>query len=504
MLGAGTKHSPLPANLNHLILESDFTETEAKKLVAWMKLSLPGDYPSGSFVISKPADEIANSDDSTQKEPRIIHPSAPNPATSGYRVNVHDTHTHLEVNNFRVIAGVRSSVSQEFEKKQGKPVVVWQPHTLREGKDGVLDWPMEKAYEEMGLRVEADGYEPQFLTWVEKKNGAQDIVFNLKPAEAYSVQVVKPDGKPAAGASVALAMVQRDVRVAGGRIVQPDPAQVKSASDQWRLPRMFTVDGAGKLQLPPENDPSAAVLICHEDGVLDISLRELRGTHEVKLKPWGKIEGRVQWGKIVRANRRVTLSADHGDAYGYPGIVAQYEETKADQNGAFVFDRIIPGMSQVSCPIQAKGDKESGITEINLSGQLTHADVKSGPAGTVVIIGGQGRTVRGKLKGRDEWAGVILHLRPTAPHVGFPSDEELWNAWSELQKSELGPMFFKGGLNVNADGTFEIPAVLPGSYQLFFSRNNGNDQVATGQIQVDPEIPGIEAVPLELGEMKAK
>ena len=285
--------------------------------------------------------------------------------------------------------------------------------------------------------------------------------------------------------------------------MQLDTAQVKSASDQWRLPRMFTVDGSGKLQLPPENDPTAAVLICHEDGVLDLSLRELQGTHKVQLKPWGKIEGRVQWGKVVGANQRVTLSADHGDAYGYPGIVAQYEETKTDKDGAFIFDRVFPGMCQLSCPIQAKEPKEGGITEINLSGQLTHADVKPGPAGTSVIIGGQGRTVKGKLTGRDEWAGVIMHLRPTAPHVGFPGDEELWNAWGELQKSGLGPLFFKGGFKVNADGTFEIPAVLPGSYQLFFSRNQGNDQIANGRFHVDPEIPGGEAMPVELGEIKA-
>ena len=60
---------------------------------------------------------------------------------------------------FRVIAGVSSGgVASEFEKRTGKTVINWQPHTCRIGKDGDYVWPLDKAYAEMALRVEADGY----------------------------------------------------------------------------------------------------------------------------------------------------------------------------------------------------------------------------------------------------------------------------------------------------------------------------------------------------------
>ena len=82
--------------------------------------------------------------------------------TTGIRISVLNAKGDRGIPEFRVIAGVSSGgVASEFEKRTGQTVINWQPHTCRIGKEGDYVWPLAKAYAEMALRVEADGYQPQ-------------------------------------------------------------------------------------------------------------------------------------------------------------------------------------------------------------------------------------------------------------------------------------------------------------------------------------------------------
>ena len=101
--------------------------------------------------------------------------------------------------------------AEEFEKRTGRTVINWQPHTCGIGKDGDYVWPLAKAYDEMAIRVEADGYQPQIFTGIKKANGAQHIVFLLTEDKGVAGRVLTPDGKPAAGATVAVALAQKDI-----------------------------------------------------------------------------------------------------------------------------------------------------------------------------------------------------------------------------------------------------------------------------------------------------
>jgi hypothetical protein len=181
-------------------------------------------------------------------------------------------------------------------------------------------------------------------------------------------------------------------------------------------------------------------------------------------------------------------------------VIAQYEKTITAEDGTFVFGRILPGSVQLSCPIPATPGNQSGISEINLSALTTHLAAQ--PGANRALLGGQGRTVRGRLVGRADWAGVTFHFHPTAPHIGFPGDDEMWKGWSALQKSPAGPLFFRKGLIVNPDGTFEIPAVLPGEYQIFFTR--AGERAAGGKFVVPPETPGTKPDPQEIGEFRSQ
>jgi hypothetical protein len=414
---------------------------------------------------------------------------------NGIHVAVLDATGRNPIKAFQVIAGVRSQAGGG----KAKEVVNWQPHTLRQGRDGGLVWPLDRAYDEMALRVEADGYAPQVLAWLKKSQGPQKVVFELVADKGTTGRALTPDGNPAAGATVALAMVQRDAVIENGKLRHADAPEPERPSDRWRWPRLVRADAQGRFQLPSESDPTAAVLIVHESGVRELALADFKQKPELAIQPWGRIEGKVQWGNIVDSNRTVTLSI-HRDTYGYPGVIAQSGKTTTAGDGTFIFERVLPGAAQISCPIAATPGNQSGIGEVSLFPLITHLTVQ--PGTNRALLGGQGRTIRGRLVGRAEWADVTFHFHPTAPHIGLPDDDEMGKGWGALLKSPAGPLFFRKGLKVNPDGTFEIPGVLPGEYQIFFTR--AGERAAGGKFLVPPETPGVKRDPQDIGEFRSQ
>jgi hypothetical protein len=403
---------------------------------------------------------------------------------------------------FLVLAGIEAgSTSAEFEKRTGQTVVNWQPHTVRVAKGGEYAWPLDRAYDIMYLRLEAEGYQPQIAGPVKKADGPQLVEFRLEPDPQVGGRILTPERKPAVGATVALALVQKDAALEDGRLrgaMEPLP---EKPSDRWRRPLVVKTDAEGRVKLPTEPGP-AAVLVLHDSGVKELSFASFRKSPEVILDRWGKIEGRVLWKDKPAVGDEVTLSV-HRDEYGYPGMIASYGTTKTDDDGRFAFERALPGLTQISLPAKPASADAGGITSVILNTQFIHADVKAG-APTRVVIGGQGRRVRGKLSGRDSWKGVTVRLHPTAPHVGFPGDDLAWKAFGELQKSPAGPLLFRDKLPVKADGTFEIPDMLPGDYQLFVSVPDVENYAAYKQISIEREMIGANAATLDLGEIKVK
>ena len=266
-------------------------------------------------------------------------------------------------------------------------------------------------------------------------------------------------------------------------------------------PRIESADDAGKFTLPAEIDPTAVMLIYHQDGVLEIPYAKWRENPNVTLQPWGRIHGHVQWGDKVGAGETIDLSVNHGDAYGYPDIISQSDSTTTDAEGNFTFERVLPGIAQLSIPFKTKDAKGAEFTTYQ-DGMTIHADVKAPQS--EVSMGGVGRLVKGQLTGRDNWDGVTFHFHPTAPHIGFPGDETMWQAWHDFQKSPKGPVFFRNGLKVNVDGSFAIPGILPGRYQIFFSKEGEKSHVANSQFTVESEKPNAKPETQILPEIKAK
>ena len=440
--------------------------------------------------------EAAIADPPAPAAPVAVPVTTPVPPTKSIHVNVMDATGKNPIKEFRVVAGVKSSLGGPGIKE----IINWQPHTLRSGTDGALSWPLAKAYDSMALRVEADGYAPQTFAWLDKKK-PHDVAFRLTEDRGITARVLLPDGKPAAGATVALAMVQREATLEHGMLRHADDPLPEKDSERWRWPRFVKADAEGRFQLPAENDPTAAVLMVHERGIRETTLAELKPDMDVKLQAWARLAGRVQWGRVPGTNRHVRLSA-HRDTYGYPGVIAQSERTTTDADGRFTMERVLPGVVQLSCPIPATSGNPSGLTEINLPGMTTQLTVQ--PGNNSALLGGQGRVVNGRLVGRESWSDVTFHFHPTAPRIGFAGDHEIWSAWRHLESSSVGPVFFRKDLKVSPDGSFEIPDVLPGSYQIFFSRAGEKGFVATSSFIVPEETPGTKPEPQSVGDFQSR
>ncbi|MBC7851884.1 MAG: hypothetical protein IAF94_00465, partial [Pirellulaceae bacterium] len=416
---------------------------------------------------------------------------------SGIRLSVLNAKGDKGIPEFRVIAGVGSgSVTSEFEKRTGKAVINWQPHTCRIGREGDYVWPLAKAYDEMALRVEADGYQTQVITGVKKAKGVQHIVFQLAEDKGVAGRVLTPAGKPVAGATVGLALPQKDVAWEEGKLRGADDPLPEKPGDRWRRPLFVKTDAEGRFRLPTETEP-AAVLIVHESGVRELAYDAWQKSPEVTLQPWGKITGQVLWGTKPGADEEVSLIA-HRHEHGYPGMVASYARTKTDKQGRFTFDRALPGLTQISRPIIPAGSPDTSAAILN--GMFQHVKVAAGDS-TKMVLGGQGRKVTGKFVGLDSWEGATYHFHPEAPHIGFGGDDVSWKAFSQLKESPAGPLLFRDKQPINKDGTFTIENMLPGNYQIFVRAPGFKNIAASSRIVVEPEVPDQKPADLDAGEV---
>jgi beta-lactamase regulating signal transducer with metallopeptidase domain/biopolymer transport protein ExbD len=437
----------------------------------------------------------------SEGELKLEPPAGAPPLENGYRLQVSGLTAGREptlLRKFRVIAGVPSGVSTDFEKTSGEKVYAWQPHTLRVGKDGTILWPMDKAYDQMVLRVEADGYIAESSRLLKKTDGPALLGFTLRPDPGMKGRVLLPNGQPAAGATVALGMTMRDLVIDNGKLRHLGEPPAAALGDEWRKPIFVTTATDGSFTLPTELEPTAAVLIVHDGGVREMSCAKFRGAPEIKLAAWGKIEGRVQWGDVSGANADVELTTFRDD-YGYPGIVAQYHKTKADAQGRFTFEKVLPGRSQFSCPIIFNPPR-NGVTSVSLAGRMAHYTVRAGEP-TRVIIGGDGRTVLGRLTGLASWEGVTLHLSLAAPPFSGGNDAT-WAAYNEFQNSPSGAAFNRGGFKPAADGTFKIPTVLPGDYTLLIALPDDKGSGGFRKLNLKPEDGHGPPAAEDVGEIK--
>jgi hypothetical protein len=444
---------------------------------------------------------------------------------AGVVIAVVDAATKEPIPHFRILAGtrMRSGFPDGLkEKNPGLDLADWQPDTLQVAENGASFWSRAECYDETMFRVEADGYEPQTTQWIRRPDSAKVVVLRLVADRGVSGRALQPDGQPAAGATVAIAMPGKHIELENGHI-RGEAVPPKGESDRWRRPTLVKTDAEGRFRLPAETDPRALAVIVHQSGAVDISYADLRQEPEITLRPWGGIAGQVLWKDRAGAGEPIGLSIRRGPP-GYPSVVGGTAQTHSDSEGKFVFEKVLPGPCQISRLIELpkgndaalSGTSEKRIvslgaepepmpTMFGMSGNQV-VNAHAGPEPTPVLIGGQGRTVSGRLTGRDSWEGVSFTFAPNPPPMYWNRHEEgpaavAYRLWRE---SPIGPIFFRDEQKLDADGSFTLAGVLPGDYQVTISAAGEPSTAGSFPISVNAERLGEAPAALDLGAIEVK
>jgi len=358
----------------------------------------------------------------------------------------------------------------------GNAVAVWQPHLARESTAGRFEWPRKRTYDQFRLRVEADGYRPAVTDWLLNKDGPQEITLPLIRDVGLAGRIVTPDGTPAAGAVLAIALPNREIRIEGRTIVGTDSPPAEKLGDRWRRPFTTKADGDGRFHLPPETDPTALLVAVHDDGILqqpfsklaeDIASRGEAGDHELQLLPWGQVSGRVEWEGHPSAEEVIELYVSRDNVY--PGMMSMTAKTQSGADGRFTIADVPPGVVQMNRMLPPSEVGE----DTRFAFPVFHVEVAPGEP-TEVVIGRPGPAVVGRLVGLRSFKGVTLRVHPRAPRV---EDAQRWHGLAALRKSGLGPIVYRDEVPVAADGFFRIEGLLPEWYQLIV---NGGDRGLRG------------------------
>jgi RNA polymerase sigma factor (sigma-70 family) len=342
-----------------------------------------------------------------------------------------------------------------------------RPFRTERGTGGVLE--VELAQSEIPvygslayiLWIEADGYESVFTPFHRFEEGDLRLDFALTPGGSLEGAVQTPAGAPAGGAD--LVFVPENDVVLSGRQGVFSSRYTSAKSD---------ATGHFKLNKPPL---SRALAVFHESGWRVAALTPGIRTNDVRLLPWGRIEGVLERGGFPVAGEEIGLANLAGD---WPGPLAVLHNTRTDADGRFVFDRVPSGEYTVSWQSRSWQRNDQPFVQA----LQTTATARAGET-SVVELRARGRAASARLRARAGaraagigWTNAICTLRlavdlpPEPPRSDYVSQKShraarfRWATDPAVQAALRTARTYVG--QIAPDGTVQFEAVPPGSYVL--------------------------------------
>ena len=351
------------------------------------------------------------------------------------------------------------------------------------------------------LRVEADGYVPAVSPVIPAGTEAFTHEFKLSRGEGQRGVVLGVDRKPLAGATVWVSTPGEMVYVTDGAVHEKSP-----------YPSVTTGDD-GSFTIPPQGGPFAAVVLS-ESGIIIKSDAELKHNPELRLMPWGRVEGVVKVDGKPAAGE--TVEIDYRNAI-YPDkatVAIQNTPATTGPDGRYVFERVGPVQAKVGRVLPP--DAKAGARMRRPTHQQP-VNVKPGETVTVNFgagdgDGGGGPSVAlvGRIKPPADLAdrgnaityGDLSELRLVLPPLPVPGN---FNAMTMEQKAKWGQAYMQSPegkkLNrnnvkrgrfpviVRGDGSFSVDDLGPGTYSLSVrgvdtskrTNNSLGEEVAKGE-----------------------
>jgi RNA polymerase sigma factor (sigma-70 family) len=337
----------------------------------------------------------------------------------------------------------------------------WDLSDVVYGRNGYYELPFEEARAPYSVRIMADGYEAVDsapMTDEENPRTFDAQLHRARPDRAIKGVVFLPTGKPAAHTDVGVCTIEKSVMIGHWRISQSSRA------------RPIKTDDEGRFEFPP--DPNAHTLVAvSREGVARVGLKGPTDSLEIRLEPWGRIEGTV---RLERAADREVLLFDHSRDHFQGGTSMGFDfKTKSDGHGRFVLDPAPPGDYSLFID-PGIGRPYSHRTPVTIkAGTTAQADIGGG------VLTLQGRfELAGSTEGIN-WSNQIGLLQfqtnvrdPEPPSTVDRSNRlavEQWKRdfWQSPEAQRIMRERKAILLEIAPDGTFTAENVQPGAYELF-------------------------------------
>jgi beta-lactamase regulating signal transducer with metallopeptidase domain/protocatechuate 3,4-dioxygenase beta subunit len=332
-------------------------------------------------------------------------------------------------------------------------------------------------YPSYELKLDASGYETILMESIDFDSGDQVLELALHRLDGINqVTVLQPDGQPAAEARL------------WTRSSSQDGVLFINAPGRYYGDRLMKAqaDERGRIQLPGA-PAEAPVVIAHADGFLETTMAALRHQREVRLTRYGVVEGRLMVAGKPKKNETVSLNTLSWS----PSLAFHLGYTAAtDADGRFTFKQVPPGQFKLYRWGLPKRRDTSGITITEtyqmpvtvLAGQTNSVEYAS--AGRAVI----GQAVPASPDTAVDWLNDVHTLTlklPPAAATGRPNREDYAslaaflkanNAASESEGQKRNARAARVyALEFEADGSFRIDDVPPGTYELRLSVTKGDE-----------------------------
>jgi uncharacterized GH25 family protein len=417
---------------------------------------------------------------------------------------VTDAKTKEPIKSFRVIPGNRYGQGQLF----------WNRSDASTAKDGKYEIRENRVDGIRVIRVEAEGYKPQESEDIKAEDENVLLDFELERGADIEGLVLTPDGKPAAGAKLAMGISGAQISIRNGDV-----------GDSSTYAARFETDKSGKFHFPPQ-DNAFTLVVTHPAGYAKIPSGADWKQDTIKLEPWARVEGAFRIGKAAAPHVALEIQENSFSDFRNEGprIFSNHEAT-TDVAGHFVFERVWPGKGYIGRRIIFMVN--DGATEVT-SSRHVRFECKAGQT-LKLDLGGDGRQVVGRLlapKGAIapvNWRTAQINLQvdlaqPQMPQppAAVQNDRKKYAAWfTDWQLSpegqawkaitaantrirETAPYF---NASADKDGNFTIDDVPPGSYQLniWLQQQQGPQRPANHHVTVPAAEPGQADAPVDVG-----
>lgn len=278
------------------------------------------------------------------------------------------------------------------------------------------------------IRIEAEGYAPAVSPTYSGEEGTVSFDFRLKyggPQAGIRGTVKDSSGKPVAGAPVALAIGRRPIYVQNG-----------NTADNQHYPSART-DESGSFSISFGEDVTAVVVVA-DQGFARAPGNRAAGPLDIRLEPWGQIEGVMKIGSRPAADEQAVLLDDRD--FQALGVLLDYR-SGVDNTGRFVIERVPAGTYRIGREVIFN---ETGDSSMRGSTSVVPVVVKAGTT-TRVTIGGTGRAIMGR---------VAMPPGTTKP-VDF--------TWGRNELTGPGVQF---PIILKSDGAFRVEDIPAGTYKL--------------------------------------